>query len=89
MLEARRRLGERADAEAANPFGGGSGSGGTGAGAGAGAQKGREFVDVGTLRQILILRAHATPAAEIESRLRLRNGAVQRLGPPGVVIPLS
>ncbi len=76
VLEARRLLQERADVEAENPGGGGDGAG-------------REFLDVGTLRQILSLRARGTPAAQIEARLRLKSGVVARLGTPGVVMPLA
>ncbi|RYP03950.1 hypothetical protein DL764_004784 [Monosporascus ibericus] len=70
-LEARRRLQERAQAEAEVPG------------------SAREFLDVGTLRQVLNLRARGTPAGEIEARLRLKGGVVARLGKPGIVVPLN
>lgn len=50
--------------------------------------QGREFLDVGTLKQALILQAQGTPAADIEKRLRLKSGVVKRLGPRGVTSPL-
>lgn len=49
----------------------------------------REFVDAGTLRQVLNLRIRGAPAAEIERRLRLKSGVVERLGRPGVIVPLA
>ncbi|KAH9892956.1 hypothetical protein F4778DRAFT_749007 [Xylariomycetidae sp. FL2044] len=72
-LEARRRLEERARAELEDP----------------GASGAREFLDVGTIRQALALRARGAPSREIERRLRLKEGAVERLGPEGVVLPLE
>ncbi|KAK6949426.1 hypothetical protein Daesc_009503 [Daldinia eschscholtzii] len=53
------------------------------------ARQGREFLDVGTLRQALVLQARGTPPAEIERRLRLKSGVVDRLGPKGVTLPLT
>ncbi|KAK8103949.1 uncharacterized protein PG998_010982 [Apiospora kogelbergensis] len=50
---------------------------------------GREYVDVGVLRQILMMRDRGYAAPDIEKRLRLKNGVVARLGPPGVIKPLS
>ncbi|KAI1081911.1 hypothetical protein F5B20DRAFT_37885 [Whalleya microplaca] len=51
--------------------------------------RGKEFLDVGTLRQILVLRERGAAPAEIERRLRLKTGVVERLGPEGVTSPLS
>jgi len=50
---------------------------------------GREYVDVGVLRQILMMRDRGHAAADIEKRLRLKSGVVARVGPPGVIKPLS
>ncbi|OTB19387.1 hypothetical protein K445DRAFT_381710 [Daldinia sp. EC12] len=52
-------------------------------------RQGREFLDVGTLKQALVLQARGTPPAEIERRLRLKSGVVDRLGPKGVTLPLT
>ncbi|KAI0849637.1 hypothetical protein F5Y00DRAFT_55431 [Daldinia vernicosa] len=52
-------------------------------------RRGREFLDVGTLKQALALRERGTPAADIERRLRLKSGVVERLGPRGVTLPLT
>ncbi|KAF3057380.1 hypothetical protein GL218_06272 [Daldinia childiae] len=52
-------------------------------------RQGREFLDVGTLKQALVLQARGTPAADIERRLRLKSGVVNRLGPRGVTLPLT
>ncbi|KAI1492599.1 hypothetical protein F5X96DRAFT_625875 [Biscogniauxia mediterranea] len=46
---------------------------------------GRELVDAGTLKQALMMRARGAAAADIERRLRLKEGVVRRLGPEGVV----
>lgn len=47
---------------------------------------GREFLDIYTIRQILVLRDQKRKtAAEIEKSLGLKQGAVDRLGTPGVV----
>lgn len=73
VLEARRLLQERAEAELEDSA--------TGA-------RGREFLDAATLRHVLGLRARGTPASEIEARLRLKPGVVARLGTQGVVVPL-
>ncbi|KAI1392766.1 uncharacterized protein F4822DRAFT_140094 [Hypoxylon trugodes] len=51
--------------------------------------QGREFLDVGTLRQMLIMQAQGSPAGDIERRLRLKSGVVGRLGPRGVTLPLA
>ncbi|KAK7962381.1 uncharacterized protein PG986_003206 [Apiospora aurea] len=50
---------------------------------------GREYVDVGVLRQILAMRDRGSAAPDIEKRLRLKSGVVARVGPPGVIAPLS
>ncbi|KAK7914630.1 hypothetical protein PG985_012333 [Apiospora marii] len=50
---------------------------------------GREYVDVGVLRQILMMRDRGFAAPDIEKRLRLKSGVVARVGPPGVIAPLS
>jgi hypothetical protein len=51
--------------------------------------KGREFLDIGTVKQILVLRQGGAPAADIETRLGLKPGVVARLGPRGIVAPAS
>ncbi|KAK8074891.1 hypothetical protein PG997_009554 [Apiospora hydei] len=50
---------------------------------------GREYVDVGVLRQVLMMRDRGYAAPDIEKRLRLKSGVVARVGPPGVIAPLS
>lgn len=50
---------------------------------------GREYVDVGVLRQILMMRDRGHAAPDIEKHLRLKSGVVGRVGPPGVIAPLS
>ncbi|KAI8959688.1 hypothetical protein F5Y11DRAFT_296693 [Daldinia sp. FL1419] len=50
---------------------------------------GREFLDVGTLKQALVLRARGSPSKDIERILRLKSGVVERLGPKGVTLPLT
>ncbi|KAK7985044.1 hypothetical protein PG996_005715 [Apiospora saccharicola] len=50
---------------------------------------GREYVDVGVLRQILMMRDRGFAAPDIEKRLRLKSGVVARVGSPGVIEPLS
>lgn len=47
---------------------------------------GRQFLDVVTLRQVLVMRDEGgLEGAEIERRLGLRRGVVDRLGRSGVV----
>lgn len=47
---------------------------------------GREFLDVFTIRRILVMRdAQGRSPAEIEKALGLKSGCVERLGPAGVV----
>ncbi|KAI1464105.1 uncharacterized protein F4812DRAFT_444616 [Daldinia caldariorum] len=80
-LEARRRLQEGATGEFESGLAGRPGAAGGGGG--------REFLDVGTLKQALVLQARGTPAADIEKRLRIKSGAMERLGPKGVTLPLT
>lgn len=47
--------------------------------------KGRQFLDVVTIRQILIMREKGSSARHIEESLGLRQGVVGRLGTRGVV----
>jgi hypothetical protein len=47
--------------------------------------QGRSFLDVVTLRQVLVLRDKGVEEGEIERRLELREGTVGRLGGKGVV----
>lgn len=70
VLEARKRLQERADAEMENLGRRG---------------EGREFLDVGTIRKVLLLRQRGEGEGDIERRFGLRKGAVGRLGSRGVV----
>jgi len=75
VLEVRRRLDTRARAELENT--------------GKSTDKGKEFLDIGTVKQMLVLRQGGASAADIETRLRLKPGVVARLGPPGMVAPAS
>lgn len=50
---------------------------------------GREFVDVGTIRQVLIMRQRGVAASDIEKRLRLKSGVVARVESKGAMAPLS
>lgn len=74
VLEARRQLQARAEQEFGDMGRPGS--------------EGRELLDIGTIRKILVLRQQGELAAEIESKLRLKPGVVARLGSEGVVSPL-
>lgn len=47
----------------------------------------RSFVDVLTLRRVLVLRDRGVAGEEIEREIGLRRGLVGRLGPRGVVSP--
>lgn len=47
--------------------------------------RGRSFLDVVTLRQVLVLRERGVEEEEIERRLELKGGTVGRLGGRGVV----
>ena len=72
LLTARYRLAEEAEQEFAN-----TGRKGT---------AGRQFLDVITIRQILVLRDEmGVSARDIERQLGLRDGVVARLGRRGVV----
>lgn len=51
--------------------------------------KGREFLDAGMLRKMLLLQNRGMEAREIESRLKLKSGVVARLGPKGITIPVE
>ncbi|KAI0384144.1 hypothetical protein F5Y04DRAFT_278146 [Hypomontagnella monticulosa] len=51
--------------------------------------QGKEFIDIGTLKQMLAMQARGTPASDIEKRFRLKNGVMGRLGPRGVTLPLG
>lgn len=75
VLEARRRLEAQAKLELENM--------------GKSTDKGREFLDVATIKQILILRQRGESASDIEARLRLKPGIVARLGPKEIVSPVS
>ncbi|ETS81984.1 hypothetical protein PFICI_06986 [Pestalotiopsis fici W106-1] len=50
---------------------------------------GRNFADVGTLRQALVMKGLGVPNTDIEKRLRLRNGVVARIESGGVISPLN
>lgn len=75
VLDVRRQLEARAKEEFENT--------------GKSTDRGREFLDIGTIRQILVLRQSGVSAADIEARLRLKPGVVARFGPQGVVAPAS
>jgi hypothetical protein len=47
--------------------------------------QGREFLDVATIRKVLILRDSGVEPTAIESKLRLKPGVVGKMGPPGAV----
>ncbi|KAK4129381.1 hypothetical protein N657DRAFT_677014 [Parathielavia appendiculata] len=51
--------------------------------------KGKEFLDIATVKQILVLQQGGASARDIESRLGLKPGVVARLGPQGIVTPAS
>lgn len=51
--------------------------------------RGREFLDAGTLRRALLLHNRGVAARDIETRLRLKDGVVARLGPRGVAVPVD
>jgi hypothetical protein len=46
---------------------------------------GKRFLDMGTLREMVRLRGSGTAAEEIERRLGLQKGIMQRIGPEGYV----
>lgn len=73
LLTARYRLAEEAELEFSNLGRKGS--------------EGRQFLDVVTIRQVLLLRdERGVGAGEIEKKLGLRKGVVERLGRRGVVM---
>lgn len=51
--------------------------------------QGREFLDIMTIRNILVMRQRGESPSDIETRLRLKPGVVARLGRPGVVEPAT
>jgi hypothetical protein len=72
VLDARQRLQDEAEKEFME--------------AGRRGHEGRQFLDVYTIRQMLILRDHqGKSAGEIEKALGLKTGAVGRLGARGLV----
>ncbi|KAK3694918.1 hypothetical protein B0T22DRAFT_437965 [Podospora appendiculata] len=75
VLEARRQLELRAEDELNN--------------IGKSSDQGKEFLDIATIRNILVLRQRGESASTIEIRLRLKPGVVGRLGPLGIVAPAS
>ncbi|ORY54558.1 uncharacterized protein BCR38DRAFT_357691 [Pseudomassariella vexata] len=48
----------------------------------------KDFVDAGTMRQILTMRERGHATVDIEKRLRLRSGLVAKLGAQGIVAPV-
>jgi hypothetical protein len=75
VLEKRRQLEARAKQELDNM--------------GKSSDKGKEFLDVGIIKQILVLRQGGVSATDIEARLGLKPGVVARLGPQGIVAPAT
>lgn len=49
----------------------------------------REFLDVGIVKQVLVMRARGHSGADIEKRLRLRPGLVDRVGARQIVSPMT
>lgn len=49
----------------------------------------REFLDVGVVKQVLGMRERGAEAADIEKRLRLQPGLVERVGARRVVSPMT
>jgi hypothetical protein len=47
--------------------------------------KGRKFLDVGTIREVVRLRGSGVGDGEIEGRMGLEKGIVGKTGPDGVV----
>lgn len=47
--------------------------------------QGRTLISAGQIKEVLEMREHGMSASDIEKRLRLRSGLVQRLGAGGVV----
>ncbi|KAK0631730.1 hypothetical protein B0T14DRAFT_532356 [Immersiella caudata] len=73
VLDVRRRVQEQADRELDN--------------LGRPGAQGREFLDIATVRKVLLMRQRGDSAAEIESKLKLKSGVVARLGPLSIVAP--
>ena len=71
VLNSRRRLQARVDEESSDLASANS--------------RGREFLDIGTIRKILTLRQQGEEAAKIELKLQLKPGVVAKLGPPEVL----
>lgn len=71
VLEARSRIQDAADNEFLN-------AGRTGFG-------GRQFLDVGVVRQVLLMRERGIESSQIEKKLDLKSGTVAKLGPEGLV----
>lgn len=74
-LQARDRFQKEADEEFGNM--GRSGS------------QGRQYLDIGTIRNILVMRERGASPEDIETRFNLRSGVVNRLGARGLVKPLG
>ncbi|WYZ43827.1 hypothetical protein EsH8_VII_000263 [Colletotrichum jinshuiense] len=72
-LEARRQFQQQADAEFDS--------------LGRSSSQGRQFLDLKTIIQIHIMRDNGLSSAEIEGRLHLKKGVVDRLGRPGITSP--
>ncbi|KAK3984380.1 hypothetical protein QBC44DRAFT_375243 [Cladorrhinum sp. PSN332] len=75
VLEARRQLERQAQEEMEN--------------FGTSRDKGREFINVSVVKQILALRERGEPTSRIEKHLNLKPGLVARLGQKGVVTPAT
>ncbi|KAK4170360.1 hypothetical protein QBC43DRAFT_224595 [Cladorrhinum sp. PSN259] len=75
VLEARRHLERRAQEELEN--------------FGTSRDKGREFVNISVVKQILALRERGESASRIEQHLNLKPGLVARLGKKGIVTPAT
>lgn len=71
VLEARSRIQDAADNEFLN-----AGRRGFG---------GRQFLDVGVVRQVLLMRERGMEPSQIEKKLDLKSGTVAKLGPEGLV----
>jgi hypothetical protein len=70
-LDARRQLQERADREF-EALGRSTG-------------QGREFLDIASIRKVLLLRQQGAKSSDIETQMKLKKGILDRLGPIGVV----
>lgn len=67
LLEARNRLQEEADREFED------------LGRQSGRERGRQFLDVATIRSVLVMRGEGRAPSDIEKALGLRSGVVNRL----------